>query len=308
MTAIRVAAPAKLNLFLRVLSRDTDGYHGLETLFALVDLADELYAERREGADVSIDVEGADVGPADENLAVRAARLVLEATGRRFGVHLRLTKRIPVRAGLGGGSSDAAAALHAVNHLAGGAVPRHELLQLAARLGSDVPFFVTGAPLALGWNRGERLLVLPPLPPAPALLLLPPVPIATAEAYGWVDAARQSAGRRGAVALDLDALRTWGDIGRMAGNDFESPAFGRHPPVRAAFEALVGTRPLVCRMSGSGATLFAIYRSPRDRDDAAMMLGRKHGRALPAMTLATPLPGPAATDPARELPAPGGPQ
>ena len=303
MTAIRVAAPAKLNLFLRVLSRDTDGYHGLETLFALVDLADELYAERREGADVSIDVEGADVGLADENLAVRAARLVLEATGRRFGVHLRLTKRIPVRAGLGGGSSDAAAALHAVNHLAGGAVPRHELLQLAARLGSDVPFFVTGAPLALGWNRGERLLVLPPLPPAPALLVLPPVPIATAEAYGWVDAARQSAGRRGAVALDLDALRTWGDIGRMAGNDFESPAFGRHPPVRAAFEALVGTRPLVCRMSGSGATLFAIYRSQRDRDDAAMMLGRKHGRTLPAMTLATPLPGPA-----RELPTPEGPQ
>jgi 4-diphosphocytidyl-2-C-methyl-D-erythritol kinase len=207
-------------------------------------------------------------------------------------VHLTLTKRIPVRAGLGGGSSDAAAALHAVNRLAGGAVPRHELLQLAARLGSDVPFFASGAPLALGWGHGERLLHLPPLPAAPALLVTPPVGVGTAEAYGWVDAARQSAGRRGAVALDLDSLSRWGDIGRMAGNDFESAVFERAPAVRAAFEALAGTRPLVCRMSGSGSTLFAIYRSARDRDDARMMLGRKHGRLDAVETLAAPAPGP----------------
>jgi len=300
----RLAAPAKLNLFLRVLSRDTDGYHGIETMFCLVDLADELVAERRDGTGATIEVEGPDVGPAEQNLAVRAARAVLDATGNRFGVHLRLTKRIPVRAGLGGGSSDAAAALVLVNHLASRAVPRHELLQIAARLGSDVAYFLSGAPLALGWNRGERFLALPPLPVAPVLLLVPPVPVATAEAYGWVDAARQSGGRRGAVALDLDALSTWGDIGRMAGNDFESPVFGRHPEVRAAFEALVGTRPLVCRMSGSGSTLFAVYRSVRDRDDAGMMLGRKHGRLIPAATLGAPLPGPAA---AGELPGASGP-
>jgi 4-diphosphocytidyl-2-C-methyl-D-erythritol kinase len=173
-------------------------------------------------------------------------------------------------------------------------VPRHELLQLAARLGSDVPFFLSGAPLALGWAHGERLLRLPPLPAAPALLLVPPVPVSTPEAYGWVDEARQSAGRRGAVALDLDALSTWGDIGRMAGNDFESAVFGRHPAVRAAFEALVGTGPLVCRMSGSGAALFAVYRSERDREDARMMLGRKHGTLIPVETLAGPPPGPEA--------------
>jgi 4-diphosphocytidyl-2-C-methyl-D-erythritol kinase len=173
-----------------------------------------------------------------------------------------------------------------VNHLAGDAIPRHELLQFAARLGSDVPFFFSGSPLALGWGRGERLLQLPPLPTAPVLLVTPATPVATREAYGWVDAARQSAGRRGAVALDLDALAQWGDIGRMAGNDFESPVFGRHPEIRAAFEALAGTRPLVCRMSGSGSTLFAVYRSARDRDDAQMMLGRKHGHLLPCTTLA----------------------
>jgi 4-diphosphocytidyl-2-C-methyl-D-erythritol kinase len=291
--ALAVSAPAKLNLFLRVLGRETDGYHGLETLFCRVDLADELRAERREGGGVGIEVEGADVGAPEQNLAVRAAGLVLGATGSRFGVHLTLIKRIPVQAGLGGGSSDAAAALVLVNQLAGNAVPRHELLQLAARLGSDVPFCLSGSPLALAWSRGERLLQLPPLPPAPVLLLLPPVAISTAEAYGWVDGARQFAGRRGAVALDLDALSRWGDIGRMAGNDFESPVFARHPEVRTAFEALVGTRPLVCRMSGSGSALFAVYRSKRDRDEAAMMLPRRHGQVVPCTTLASRPVGPA---------------
>jgi 4-diphosphocytidyl-2-C-methyl-D-erythritol kinase len=242
---------------------------------------------------VTIDVQGdEDVGPPAENLAVRAAATVLGATGDRFAVHLTLTKRIPARAGLGGGSSDAAAALLAVNRLAGNAVPRHELFQFAARLGSDVAFFLSGATLALGWGRGDRLLRLPPLPGAPALLVTPQVSIATGDAYGWVDEARQSAGRRGAVSLDLDGLSTWGDIGRMAGNDFESPVFARHPATRAAFEALAGTRPLVCRMSGSGSTLFAIYRSTRDREDARMMLGRKHGAVTAVETLTSPPPGP----------------
>ncbi|HEY7637526.1 MAG TPA: 4-(cytidine 5'-diphospho)-2-C-methyl-D-erythritol kinase [Gemmatimonadales bacterium] len=279
---------AKINLLLRVLAREADGYHGLETLFCLVSLTDVLTVERRDRQGASIEVMGLDAGPAEENLAVRAAQAVLEATGQRFGVHLTLDKRIPARAGLGGGSSDAAAALAGVNQLAGNAVPRHELLQFAARLGSDVPFFLSGAPLALGWAHGERMFRLPPLPSAPALLLVPPRGIATAEAYGWVASARQEAGRRGALTLDLDALSTWGDIGRMAGNDFESAVFARHPEIRAAFEALAGTRPLVCRMSGSGSALFAIYRSARDREDARLMLGPKHGALHSVETLATP--------------------
>jgi 4-diphosphocytidyl-2-C-methyl-D-erythritol kinase len=295
MTAtVHIRAHAKLNLFLRVLARESDGFHGLETLLCLVDLSDELVAEQHEGSEVTIEVEGADVGPPAENLAVRGAAAVLGAIRERFGVHLTLSKRIPTRAGLGGGSSDAAAALLAVNRLAGDAIPRHELLQLAARLGSDVPFFLSGAPLALAWAHGERLLRLPPLPPTPALILTPPVPVSTPQAYGWVDEARQSVGRRGAVALDLDALSTWGDIGRMAGNDFESVVFDRHPAVRAAFEALVGTRPLLCRMSGSGSAIFAIYRSERAREDAQMMLGRKHGVLTPARTISSPPPGPEA--------------
>ena len=289
--SVVLPALGKVNLFLRVLSRHNDGFHGLETLLCLIDLGDTVQAERREGRGVTVDVEGAELGPAEQNLAVRAATRVLEATGNRFAIHLILTKRIPVRAGLGGGSSDAAAALHLANHLAGNVVPRHELLQFAGHLGSDVPFFFTGAPLALAWNRGERMIRLPPLPASPALLLTPRVAVATADAFAWLDADRGSSFRRAAVALDLDALSRWGDIGRMAGNDFESPVFGHHREVREAFEALVATRPLVCRMTGSGSTIFAIYRSARDQEDGAMMLGKKYGTVTPAHTLASPAPG-----------------
>ena len=285
-SAVSIAAHAKVNLFLRVLSREADGFHGIETLFCLVDLADELTVERRDAAHgVTLDVAGADTGPDEQNLAVRAARLVLDATSARVGVHMRLVKRIPVQAGLGGGSSDAAAALAAVNLVAGGAIPRHELLQFAARLGADVPFFFANAPLALAWGHGERMLRLRPLPAAPAVIVVPPVPVPTPDAYRWVDENAREGARRGAVALDADVLASWGDVARMAGNDFEAAVFGRHQPVRAAFEALVQTAPLLCRMTGSGSSLIAVYRSAGDRDDAIMRMGRKHGAVLPVQTL-----------------------
>ncbi len=290
---VRLAAHAKLNLFLRVLAREADGFHGLETLFARLDLHDDLEAARREAPGVGLEVEGDDCGPPEENLAVRAARMVLEATGHRFGVALRLVKRIPVGAGLGGGSSDAAAALHLVNRLAGDAVPRPELLQFATRLGADVAFLASGAPLALAWGHGERMLRLPPLPPQPLLLLLPPRGVATAEAYGWVDALQASGSRRGAVSYEPASLGTWGDLARLAGNDFESAVFARLPEVRAAFEALARTGPLLCRMTGSGSALFAVYRTERDREDAIQQLGRRHGRLLPASLATHPPEGPA---------------
>lgn len=289
---VELSAPAKINLFLRVLAREADGYHGLETLFSLVTLADTLRAERRKGTAVSLAVEGPDCGPPEENLAVRAADRVLEATGRRFGVHLTLTKRIPLRGGLGGGSSDAAAALLAVNALAEGAVPRHELLQFAARLGSDIPFFVSGGPFALAWGHGERMLRLPPPPAAPGLLVVPPLGISTPDAYRMVDAAREGPARRGAVAFELDTLAGWGNIARLAGNDFEFALFGRYPELKRAFEALAGTQPLLTRMTGSGSAIFALYRSARDRDNARLALGRKHGEVLAMETLATAVPGP----------------
>jgi len=278
-------AHAKANLFLRVLARESDGYHSIETLFCRLELSDTLIARRTEGTGVTLVVEGPDTGPAEENLALRAAKLVLESSRTRFGVDLALTKRIPVGAGLGGGSADAAAALALVNGLGGNAIPRSELLHLAARLGADMPFCLSEAPLAIGWSHGERMMALPALPRAPVLLLTPPVPIRTAQAYGWIDETRPATGRRGSLLLDAQSLAGWSDVARMAGNDFESVVFGRHPVIREAFEALARTRPLLCRMSGSGSTLIAVYRSEGDREDAKMMLGKKHGLVTPTSTM-----------------------
>jgi 4-diphosphocytidyl-2-C-methyl-D-erythritol kinase len=284
MNPITLTAHAKINLFLRVLSREDTGYHGIETLFCKISIADTLTVAPADGRTVALTSEGEACGPAAENLATRAAELVLQATGNRTGVAIHLVKRVPAQAGLGGGSSDAAAALEGVNQLLGNPIPRHELLQLGSRLGADVPFFLSGASLALGWDRGDRLYRLTALPPAPGLLLIPPVGVSTAQAYKWVDAARADAGRRGAVALDAEGCGSWGSVARMAGNDFEGAVFGREPSVREAFEKLAGTHPLVCRLSGSGSALFAIYRNAGDREDARIRLGKKLGRVIPIET------------------------
>ena len=292
---MRISAHGKVNLFLRILARESTGWHQIETAFALLELADEIEA-RRIDAGVTLEVDGPDLGPADENLAVRAARAVLAATGDRFGVALKLTKRIPVRAGLGGGSSDGAAALHAVNALAGNAVPRHELLHFAAKVGADVAFFASGAPLAVAWGRGERLFRLPAPPAAPVLVAIPSVQIATPDAYRWWDEANPMPAARGPVALDAEALATWGSIGRLGGNDFESPVFGKHPELRALYERLAGTGPVWVRLCGSGCAVAAAYKKERERDDAAERLGTKGQTLIRTATRAAPGPGSALLD------------
>ncbi len=271
---LRVAAHAKLNLFLRILARERDGYHQIETAFTLLELADEIVVSRTT-AGVTLTIDGPDLGPEAENLAVRAARAVLAATGEKFGVAIALAKRIPVRAGLGGGSSDAAAVLHAVNVLAHHAVPRHELLHFATRLGADVAFFAGGAPLVLAWGRGERMYRLAPLPAAPALIVVPSVAVATTDAYRWWDEMHLATEARGPVLLDAPALASWGSVGRLGGNDFDAPVFGKHPELRAVYERVAQTGPLWVRLCGSGSAVAAVYKNPRERDDATHALGRK---------------------------------
>lgn len=296
---LHIAAHAKLNLFLRILARERDGYHQIETAFTLIELADEIVVSRT-AAGVTLTIDGPDLGPEDENLAVRAARAVLAATGEKFGVAIALVKRIPVRAGLGGGSSDAAAVLHAVNALAQHAVPRHELLHFATRLGADVAFFAGGAPLALAWGRGERMYRLGPLPTAPALVVVPSVAVATPDAYRWWDEMQPATEReslratttRGPVLLDAAAFASWSSIGRLGGNDFESPVFARHPELRAVYERVAQTGPLWVRLCGSGSAVAAVYKNERDRDDATHALGRKGVTVITTNTRAVAAPGP----------------
>ena len=295
---VRVTAHAKMNLLLRVLARETGGHHQIETAFVLLELADEITVTRTNAAGrVSLTVDGPDLGPSDENLVVRAARAVLEATGAKFGVDIALTKRIPVRAGLGGGSSDGAAVLHAVNALARSAVPRPELLLMAARLGADVPFFASGAPAALAWGRGERLYRLGPCPPAaPALIAVPPVAVATPDAYRWWDEMHPAPATRGPVVLDAEAFASWGSIGRLGGNDFEVPVFSRHGELRALYERLAQTGPLWVRLCGSGAAIAAVYRTGRDRDDAAVTLAGRNVTVIATSTRSTAAPAPSAQE------------
>jgi len=282
-----VSAHAKANVLLRILARETSGFHQLETLFTLLELADELTVERI-ASGIELAVEGAETGPVEANLAYRAAAMVLDATGRSFGVRMHLTKQIPVGAGLGGGSADGAAALHAVNALAGNAVPRHEMLQFAARLGSDVPFLASGVPFALAWGRGERMFRLPPPPAAPALLVIPPFGVNTGKAYELLSQGRDWSQGRGSVVLEHDALTTWGGIARLGGNDFEVPVFGKEPGLRDLFERLCATRPLLARLSGSGSALIAIYRNARDRDGAAQEIGARDATLLSTATRTSP--------------------
>jgi 4-diphosphocytidyl-2-C-methyl-D-erythritol kinase len=288
---VQVAAHAKVNLLLRILAREGSGYHQIETAFQLLELCDDVRVRRTAGG-VTLEVDGPHLGPIEENLAVRAARAVLAVTGEKFGVAVALTKRIPVRAGLGGGSSDAAAVLHAVNALAGQVVPRQEVLLLATRLGADVAFFASGAPLALAWGRGERLFRLTPPPVAPALLAIPPIGVATPEAYRWWDEMHPHAELRGPVTLDAEAFATWGSIGRLGGNDFEVPVFSRVPPLRTVFEKLAQTGPLWVRLCGSGAAVAAVYRTTRDRDDAGTVLDSKMATTIATMTRTVAAAGP----------------
>ena len=292
--SVSISAHAKFNAFLRVLSKEDSGYHGLETVFSLLELSDSIEISKIP-AGIELNVEGEyDTGPVSENLVFKAAELVLSATGNRFGVKIHLNKTIPVQAGLGGGSSDAAATLHAVNALADAAIPRHELLQIGAKLGSDVPFFVSGAPVALAWNHGERLLRLPAPPQAPALVIFPKKGVSTAHAYARLDRTRQGEVKRGAVVLDDESLTTWGSLGRLGGNDFESVTWEQRPDIRDLFEKLVRTGPTLARLCGSGAALVGIYKLEAARDAAMEVIGEGSQRLIRTATRSTPAVGPVA--------------
>lgn len=269
--ALAVEAPAKVNLVLHVLGRRTDGFHEIETLFQAVALADHVLVERG-GGDVSLDVHGAELGPTEQNLAWRAARALLDATGRRDGLHVRLDKRIPAGAGLGGGSSDAAAVLRLGNHLLGDLLDGTALSALGAELGSDVPFFLGDGALAWGRGRGEVLEALPPLPEASVVVVMPPVHVATGGAYASLARQRESGGQRPCSGTFTDVPASWEEVAEVASNDFESVVPGAHPEVERALAALRarGARPAL--LSGSGGASFGMFPDRASAETAAATL------------------------------------
>ncbi|MGH7617030.1 MAG: 4-(cytidine 5'-diphospho)-2-C-methyl-D-erythritol kinase, partial [Gemmatimonadaceae bacterium] len=189
-----VSAQAKINLRLRVLARETSGYHGIETIFLRLDAGDGVRVRITSGR--ALDCAGpampaTGVGPMEKNLAYRAAVAYQEATGWPSGFAIEIEKRIPVGAGLGGGSADAGAVLRALDHLAPNPLAVR-LAELATPLGADVPFMTIENPMALAWSRGERLLPLHPPEARHVALVVPDFAVSTADAYGWFSSYRGS--------------------------------------------------------------------------------------------------------------------
>ncbi|CAN5421485.1 4-(cytidine 5'-diphospho)-2-C-methyl-D-erythritol kinase [soil metagenome] len=289
---VEVLAPAKINLWLRILAREESGYHSLETLFCAVSLADTVRISR--APELAFEVEGAiEVGPPERNLCVRAAERFYREMGRTPEVRIELVKRIPSAAGLGGGSSDAAATLRALNTLHGGPMPSDMLLQMGSELGSDVPFFLCGSPLALAWGRGERLLALPPPPPRPVLIAHPGVAMPTADAFRRLAESRGGAHRPVSRSYTLASLTEWERIAELAENDFQPVVEARIPQLTEARALLQEAGAEIALLAGSGASLFGVFRRAAERDAAVRPLRRLGFEVWVADTLA-------------ELPAPSG--
>lgn len=275
--AARVNAQAKVNLRLRILAREASGFHQLETIFLRLTLADEVTV--RTGVHGrTLDSRGAEVGPVERNLAYRAAMALRDAGGAdTFAIEIE--KRIPVGAGLGGGSADAAAALRALNALSPKPLPEAELLALAAPLGADVPFLTSRAVMALAWGRGERMLALDAPPERPVVVLVPPFGISTAEAYAWFDDSAGPPPMESRV-WHPEELANWPALAGLAHNDFEPVVMARHPEVAELLATLRGAGCALAMMSGSGSAVFGID-PPRG---GVLSLGRIAARALFAQT------------------------
>ena len=252
-----VSAAAKVNLALEVLTKRADGYHEIATVMQAVDLSDRLVLEDAEVLELRASTP--DVPTDGTNLALRAARVLREAAGIERGVRITLDKRIPVAAGLGGGSTDAAAALIGLNRLWGLRWPAGRLAELAVTLGMDVPFFLRGG-AALGTGRGERLE--PLVVGALALVLVSPRGGAsTAEIYGGVTPAMYSDGSH--VRQMVAALRSRrpARVAASLYNALERVAAAAHGQVAQMEAALLAAGALGAAMSGSGLTVFGVARS-----------------------------------------------
>ncbi|MBI3615020.1 MAG: 4-(cytidine 5'-diphospho)-2-C-methyl-D-erythritol kinase [Candidatus Omnitrophica bacterium] len=270
MKSVTLPAYAKVNLYLDVLGKRPDGYHELVTLFERIDLADELTLEPIPGKEIEIRCDDPQIPRDRSNLAARAADSYRRALGISQGVRISLKKKIPVAAGLGGGSSDAAATLKGLQELNGNPLPQEELHRLAGGLGADVPFFLSPGPLALGRGRGDELHPLEVRPSLWHLLVFPSFPIPTKAVY--------QAYRLTAPGPDVTLLtRALRDnhvpgICDLLFNALEPTVEALYPAllsVKAALRRAGLARPIV---SGSGSTVMALCASQKEASFAAGFL------------------------------------
>lgn len=273
-TRLEALARAKINLFLHVGTRRSDGYHALLSWVAFAAVGDRLSASTADDVTLSIDgAFGKDLEADSDNLVLKAAYAMREeGGGKALGAALQLTKALPVASGLGGGSADAAATLHLLNDLWELDLPGARLMEIGADLGSDVPVCVYNRSAVIG-GRGEDVEAGPDVPGVPVVLVNPGVAVPTADVFARLDS------RRGVAPVALP--RGVADANRLAsvlastGNDLEAPARVCAPVIGDVLSALrAQDGALIARMSGSGATCFAIFAEVGDAQNAAVAIKR----------------------------------
>ena len=272
--AIRVGAPAKLNLYLHVTGRRADGYHELDSLVTFTALADTLEIAPADSLDLTVKGPFADALDAGDNLAARAAAALAEKLGRPAGLRMTLDKRIPVAAGLGGGSADAAAVLRGLARLWRlGAEHAGDLQEVALSLGADVPVCLDSRAARMA-GIGEALSTPPCLPSCAALLVNPGVPVPTGAVFAARRGPFSAADPIEEAPQDAPALAA---MLRARRNDLEQPAVAQAPEIGRVLARLADApRCLLARMSGSGGTCFGLFADEAAATDAASAIARDH--------------------------------
>lgn len=272
---VKLRSLAKINLDLRVLHKNGDGFHDLRTVFQTISLADTIEIEYEPSRRTELQLE--DTANIPDNLILRAARSVLEATRMTGRLRFRLIKRIPMGGGLGGGSSDAAAVLLALPVLLGRALPMQERLEIAAGLGSDVPFFLIGG-AAVGLGCGTELYPLPDLLQEPVLLISPGLHAATGAGYQALNRGLTFAGASTTISSFQAFVRVLVEVrsaeaaSAFSANDFEAVVCRQYPQLKRIRAKLSKVKAAGAGMTGSGSCMFAIFRSKPERERARKIL------------------------------------
>ena len=264
-------SPAKINVCLHVLGRRADGYHEVAMAMQRVDLCDRIKIRLGGVSGVRVDCRGVALSNGEENIAAKAARLFLRETGRDIGVEIEIEKHIPVAAGLGGGSSNAATVLEGIDELLGTRLGKTRLMELGGQLGADVPFFIFGAP-AWATGIGTRLAALPPLPPVAYLLVNPKIAVSTAWAYQSLQLTRG-----GELAnLPRFSAATREEFCARLHNDLERVTLQRFPLLADIKQLLLNHGACGSLMSGSGATVFGVFDDFSAAEQAGARLAEKY--------------------------------
>ncbi len=249
---MQIKAPAKINSFLRVLSKEDSGYHQIETLFTAVNFCDGIQLVLNDGK-ISLSVIGAELGPISDNLVYKAVTAFFSRIDYRGGIEITLNKKIPTGAGLGGGSSDAGAVIRTLNLMFNQPYSPRDLMQISSELGSDVPFFTSALGTALAWGRGDRLM--PMVFKSSVLLALTSVAINTAEAYEALNVQRKST----KAAIFPHSICSLEELATLSCNDFERTIFAQYPVLGKIRKDIEASGATVARLSGSGGTLFGLF-------------------------------------------------